>query len=193
VRDPVAVARRENCLLTGRPVENAPMFGAGSSRLRLTRALQAAYAQGLISEETFVVRVNRVLDAPVIDPGELVGDLTFRGSGRWERVSATLGTALGRLELARGEAGEPPSTLLALDWSGHGHELLLGRHHRCDVVLGDLSVSRRHAKLVFRDGHWVIQDLGSTNGTAVNGRRVGRCELRPGDRLLIGAARLRID
>lgn len=169
------------------------MFGAGTSRLRLTRALQAAYAQGLISEETFVVRVHRVLDGPVIDPGELVGDLTFRGSGRWERLTAALDTAIGRLDRAFGDGGAEQPTLLALDWSGDQHELLVGRHHRCDVVLGDLSVSRRHAKVVFRDGHWVIQDLGSTNGTIVNGRRVGRCELRPGDRVLIGAARLRID
>ena len=169
------------------------MFGAGTSRLRLTRTLQAAYAQGLISEETFVVRVHRALDGPVIDPGELVGDLTFRGSGRWERLAAALDTAIGRHEHARGARGEQASTLLSLDWSGDQRELLVGRDHRCDVLLGDLSVSRRHAKLVFRDGHWVIQDLGSTNGTIVNGRRVGRCELRPGDRVLIGAARLRID
>ena len=63
----------------------------------------------------------------------------------------------------------------------------------CDVVLDDLSVSRRHARLVFRDGHWVIQDLESTNGTRVNGVRVGRCELHPGDHVDVGDERLRID
>ncbi|MGO9750395.1 MAG: FHA domain-containing protein [Solirubrobacteraceae bacterium] len=71
--------------------------------------------------------------------------------------------------------------------------MLLGRHRGCDVVLSDLSVSRRHARLIFRDEKWVLQDLASTNGTVVNGRRVGRCELRPGDRVLIGEERLRID
>jgi pilus assembly protein CpaF len=71
--------------------------------------------------------------------------------------------------------------------------LLVGRHHACDVVLPESSVSRRHARLVFRDGTWVVQDLESTNGTIVNGVRVGRCALRPGDHLILGDAHLRID
>ncbi|MGO9900236.1 MAG: FHA domain-containing protein [Solirubrobacteraceae bacterium] len=39
----------------------------------------------------------------------------------------------------------------------------------------------------------MLRDLASTNGTIVNGQRVGRCEPRPGDRVLIGNERLRID
>lgn len=69
----------------------------------------------------------------------------------------------------------------------------MGRHHGCDVVFDDLSVSRRHARLVFRDGSWVVQDLESTNGTIVNGVQVGRCALRPGDHLVLGDAFLRVD
>ncbi len=84
--------------------------------------------------------------------------------------------------------------MLALDWAGGQSELLVGRHHECDVVLlGSTGVSRRHARLIFRDGNWVLQDLKSTNGTTVNGVRVGRCEVRPGDLLELGDARLQID
>lgn len=83
--------------------------------------------------------------------------------------------------------------LLALDWSGQQSDLLIGRHQACDVVLEAPSVSRRHARLVFRDHRWIVQDLHSTNGTVVNGTRVGRCELRPGDALLLGDERLTID
>jgi pSer/pThr/pTyr-binding forkhead associated (FHA) protein len=54
-------------------------------------------------------------------------------------------------------------------------------------------VSRRHARLVFRDGNWIVQDLQSTNGTSLNGTPIGRSELRPGDELQIGAQRLQID
>jgi pilus assembly protein CpaF len=54
-------------------------------------------------------------------------------------------------------------------------------------------VSRRHARLVFRDGSWVIQDLRSCNGTEVNGLVVGRCELRPGDHVVLGDEHLVID
>jgi pSer/pThr/pTyr-binding forkhead associated (FHA) protein len=54
-------------------------------------------------------------------------------------------------------------------------------------------VSRRRARLVFRDGTWIIQDLDSTNGTAVNGGCVGRCQLRPGDHLRLGLQAIDID
>jgi pSer/pThr/pTyr-binding forkhead associated (FHA) protein len=86
-----------------------------------------------------------------------------------------------------------PATLLALDWSGADSELLVGRHHSCDVRLTGASVSRRHAQLRFRDGHWILQDLDSMNGTRVNGVRVGRCELRPGDAVEVGELRLLVD
>ena len=82
---------------------------------------------------------------------------------------------------------------LALDWSGAQSEMLIGRHHGCDLVLSDLSVSRRHLRMIFRDGQWILQDLESRNGTIVNGCRVGRCQLRPGDHLTLGDTHLTID
>jgi hypothetical protein len=157
--------------------------------------LNAAYADGLISEETFVVRLDEVLTERLIDPRRLVGDLTFRGgdTGLWTRLSTQVNTAATRIIDAFATDRDNPWTLLALDWGGEAQELIVGRHHSCDVVLPDPSVSRRHARLIFRDARWVLQDLASTNGTLVNGRPVGRCELRPGDRVLVGEATLRID
>jgi pilus assembly protein CpaF len=86
-----------------------------------------------------------------------------------------------------------PEVLLALDWTGEQTELLIGRHYSCDVVLADHSVSRKHARVIFRDGGWILQDLDSTNGTTVNGATVGRCALQPGDQLVLGTERLRVD
>jgi hypothetical protein len=175
--------------------ENPLVLGAGFSRRQLTRTLSAAYGDGLISDETFSARLDEVLNGRVIDPRRLVGDLNFRASssGVRARLSSTVNTMIGRLEDVFGDAETEAWTLLALDWTGERQELLLGRSRSCDVVLSELSVSRRHARLIFRDGKWVLQDLASTNGTLVNGRRVGRCELRPGDRVFIGEERLRID
>ena len=108
-------------------------------------------------------------------------------------LRARLLALVDRIRGPRAEELEDPAGLLALDWTGAIPELFIGRSHRCDVVLDDPGVSRRHARLLFRDGSWVLQDLQSTNGTTVNGVPVGRCQLRPGDRLIFGTACLRVD
>jgi predicted component of type VI protein secretion system len=65
----------------------------------------------------------------------------------------------------------------------------LGRSRECDVVLSDANVSRRHAEIRPAGGAWVVEDLGSTNGVKVNGRRVdGAVQLNAGDRLELGTS-----
>jgi hypothetical protein len=65
---------------------------------------------------------------------------------------------------------------------------VIGRSRRCDIVLSDPNVSRRHAEIRPRGGSWVLTDLGSTNGSRVNGRRIDGSEvIRPGDELELGA------
>jgi hypothetical protein len=65
----------------------------------------------------------------------------------------------------------------------------LGRSRKCDVVLDDPNVSREHAELRPRGGSWVLTDLGSTNGSSVNGRRIdGPTVVKPGDELELGSS-----
>jgi hypothetical protein len=65
----------------------------------------------------------------------------------------------------------------------------IGRSHDCEIVVDDANVSRRHAELSPRGGAWVLTDLGSTNGTRLDGRRIERPEpLEPGDRIEVGAS-----
>jgi hypothetical protein len=163
---------------------------AGASRQQIAHTLNAAYADGLLSEDTFSHRLDQLLDARIVDPFRLIGDLNLRSSGEGWRATlvSAVAASVRRLRTPGSEA-----VLLALDWDGSQSELLLGRHESCDVVLSDPRVSRRHARLVFRDGSWVLQDLQSTNGTTVNGVRVGRCEVRPGDQLVLGHEQLKID
>lgn len=67
-------------------------------------------------------------------------------------------------------------------------EHVIGRGVGCDVVIDDKTVSRIHAALVVRDDGVVVRDLGSRNGTWVNGIRIGADRrLRAGDRVHIGA------
>ena len=168
------------------------MLHAGASRRRIARSLNAAYAGGLLSQDTFVARLDQLFRSRVVEPVELVGDLTLR-QGR--TTSVRVRELVSSLFAARPHSPDcdPAETLLALDWTGETEELLLGRHAACDVVVPGDTVSRQHARLVFRDGRWIIHDLKSTNGTAVNGTYVGRCELCPGDQLVLGEECLAID
>jgi DNA-binding NtrC family response regulator/pSer/pThr/pTyr-binding forkhead associated (FHA) protein len=66
-------------------------------------------------------------------------------------------------------------------------EVTIGRSPSCEIALHDDKASRRHAKLVLREGQVWISDLGSFNGTAVNGERIqGEVSLQPGDRVQVG-------
>src|SRR5262245_9709107 len=64
--------------------------------------------------------------------------------------------------------------------------LQIGRGTSCDVVLADLAVSRRHARIEWQGAELVLVDLGSSGGTWVNGERVERCRLRTGDVVRFG-------
>ncbi|MGH2761458.1 MAG: FhaA domain-containing protein, partial [Thermoleophilaceae bacterium] len=70
---------------------------------------------------------------------------------------------------------------------------VLGRSRECDCVLAEPSVSRRHAELRRVGGRWLLRDLGSRNGTRVNGVRVlEETEVGPGDRVSFGDAGYRL-
>jgi hypothetical protein len=66
-------------------------------------------------------------------------------------------------------------------------EMTVGRAGGCSVVLDEQYVSQVHARIFMRDGSVFVEDLGSTNGTWVNGSRaVGQMPARPGDRIQVG-------
>jgi hypothetical protein len=71
--------------------------------------------------------------------------------------------------------------------------LRIGRSPDSDVVLPDPNVSRRHAELRPDGGGWILRDLGSTNGTRVNGMLVNERRLAHGDEITVGAANLRFE
>jgi len=72
-------------------------------------------------------------------------------------------------------------------------KLLVGRRDSCDIALRFQNVSSRHCELEFVDGYWLVRDLGSSNGTKVNGVRVRSKWVLPGDELSVAKHRYRID
>ena len=93
-----------------------------------------------------------------------------------------------------------PSKVVVLDEKGAKvgtHRLTgtlqIGRAPSCQIRPNDTYVSQMHAKISNRNGSWVVEDLGSTNGTYLNQRKVTvPTELSPGDRIRIGKTSLEV-
>ena len=91
-----------------------------------------------------------------------------------------------------------PAQLVVLDADGERKEtisitrdpIVIGRLSTNDVVLADSNVSRRHAELRRDGSRWMIVDLGSTNGTMVNGKLAREQTLKEGDRIAFGTSEL---
>lgn len=80
---------------------------------------------------------------------------------------------------------------VSLTMNGEKHLLaesraVLGRSKEADIQVPDANVSRRHAEVRQEGSTWWVVDLDSTNGTALNGKRVSRAKLSPGDTLTLG-------
>lgn len=71
-------------------------------------------------------------------------------------------------------------------------QVVIGRSSELDMVLVEDMVSRKHAKISVAEGRITIEDLGSTNGTFVNGEKVKQARLKEGDRILIGTSILKL-
>lgn len=67
-----------------------------------------------------------------------------------------------------------------------GQEVLIGRSSDLDMVLVEDMVSRQHSRILTENGDLYIEDLGSTNGTFVNGEKINKKQLKEGDRILVG-------
>ncbi|MEO8449810.1 MAG: adenylate/guanylate cyclase domain-containing protein [Gemmatimonadota bacterium] len=87
-----------------------------------------------------------------------------------------------------------------LEGIGHPHQvelvpgrtLVVGRAPESDVLVADVTVSRRHAELIVEDGRIRVRDTGSSNGTAINGARLTEGELSPNDTIVFGKVPYRL-
>ena len=162
----------------------------GRSRERLAHILGAAFAEGLLSEQTFSYRLELLYAHGLI--GDLPAVARTRAGETRELLAARLAEVRALLRRVFGSDGPAP-LVLALDWATTGRPLTIGRSPSCDIAIHEPTVSRRHALLRFCDGAWTVQDLASKNGLTVNGTPVGRCAVGPGDLLGLGLALVELD
>jgi hypothetical protein len=169
-----------------------PVRASDAERERTIRALRERSAEGQLSFDTFVRRIDRAFRAR--SRGELaalVDDLPPEGpiARRLTDAAFALSALTVRLQAAWQEPRLPRLTLPEVNQS----RFTIGRAEACNLVLASPAVSRYHAELRRLGGEWLLVDLGSTNGTRLNGWRIdGPVVVHPGDQVTFGEVRFRL-
>ena len=167
-------ARRERLTLRARPViefETDPLLGLGEFGIQ-TGEVHPEAAEPAGPSQPEPVRAGEAAGRTMIysSAGRIAEPLEERARTRDQKALLLLD---GR-RLVVGPAG-----------------VVVGRSRQCDIVLEDPNVSRRHLEVRPRGGSWVVADLGSTNGSRINGRPIEGSEVvRPGDKIEVGSTRL---
>jgi FHA domain/Domain of unknown function (DUF1707) len=174
------------------------MRASDAERDAVVARLTEGFAAGRLSHDTFMYRMSAVLrtrhraDLPALhadlpatprEPGraaELLGRLRAAWPSRPRRTAPP--------RPARQERPAPPVPLVFP--RGERDSFSIGRSGGCDLTIADMTVSRVHATLERTADGWLLTDLGSTNGTRVNGWRVrSPVPVRAGDVVSFGDAR----
>jgi len=126
------------------------------------------------------VAPSQIAPAAALDSMENIGSKT---------MIANVGSISQKISL---DDSSQPTLLMSLTF-GSKQELIIGRAEENDIVLDGLQISNRHARLVQSNSGIAIEDFNSTNGVYVNGTRVSRQGIFPGDHVQIGSFLLQID
>jgi hypothetical protein len=201
----VSLRARHNAFMAGpsggAEYAGAPIRASDADREEAVAQLREGFAAGQLSQDTFVYRMEAALGAR--DQGELAGLFTDLPTSRrlrmpaWRQLPARIGfgpraraVAEAVVTSARwvGSVGRKPR-LPGLSFPAFSSQLrfTIGRDPGCDLVIADLTVSRRHAGLDRDLTGWLLTDFGSTNGTRLNGWRIREpVPVQSGDRVTFG-------
>jgi hypothetical protein len=155
-----------------------------------------------LSQQTFLYRMDAALNAK--DRNELSELFTDLPTQKRRKATERLRERLTLLRMAFTGRPDPSTRLLQAPEIKPGPQqaalpplplppqndrrFTIGRAMACDFTLADLSVSRWHARIYQEDENWLLSDLGSTNGTRLNGWRVTTgVPVKPGDQVTFGS------
>ena len=181
--------------------DNVGVRASDAERDQAIGELRNRFAEGRLSQETFLCRMDAALSArDRSDLHELFTDLPaapLRGERRTlrDRLALFRRVLVGTRSLRAYQPAELPAPVAALPPlpplrlpPQPDRRFTIGRAMACDFTLADLSVSRWHARLYSEDSQWLLSDLGSTNGTRLNGWRVTTgVPVEPGDQVTFGS------
>lgn len=148
--------------------------------------LRESAVRGQVSQETFANRMELILSAQQYEElHAALQDLEQpRQDGAMVRAVERVTTLRGRVRRAWARKEDLPELLLP---AAGPYALSIGRAPGSVLRLTDYTVSRSHAQVRFTGRGWTLRDLGSSNGTWVNNRRItGSVPVRPGDRVRFG-------
>src|SRR5579875_1103010 len=194
------------------PATPDPVRASDEERDQAVGELRERFAEGRLSHETFLHRMDAALGArdrhelarlfADLPPrrrtgGSLAGMAVHIGGGA-RRALEALARERETLAGAVRDAIRPRPGAAAAQWRtpaplpfppGGGTRFTIGRDEACDLLIEDLTVSRLHATLSRDVSGWMLADAGSTNGTRLNGWRVREpVRVREGDRVTFGSA-----
>ena len=176
----------------GRSVGVSEVWAPNHFELSLSPEDATRYAQ---AEDAIASELRRVVRESAAEHGwGLVGppEVSFLVDEKLKRGDMTCVAALVEGEEGGGAGGGHASVVVREDGGERmvalsSETVTIGRLADCDVVLKDKGASRKHVQLKRRDGAWTLTDLGSTNGTRLNGQTVQFRELSDGDTITIGS------
>jgi hypothetical protein len=185
--------------VTSYEFEASPARLSDAERERVIVMLREGAVDGRLSHDTFVRRMSlalaarergelRVLTADLPPARGRFSRLLLRAVGRLSAFNVTLRAAWRAERLPPLVLPEPGS-----EPGSRSYPLRIGRDVANGLRLSDSSSSRMHAELRYEAHGWVLRDLGSMNGTFVNGRRViGAVTVRAGDEVTFGRMSFRL-
>jgi hypothetical protein len=152
-------------------------------------ALRERALDGCLTLDTFAMRVEAAYRAKTEEELELLVDDLPARRDRLRAMRAALRRAA-RWLAPRPRSAEP-AVQIEVSLPHSVAAVTVGRSSECDVVVGESTVSRVHAELRHDKGNtWTVRDLGSKNGTWLNGARVREARVFRGDVLRLGGLRM---
>ncbi|WP_050931070.1 DUF1707 and FHA domain-containing protein [Streptomyces xinghaiensis] len=174
------------------PAPRGPARVSDADRDRAISRLREGAAEGRLSQDTFLRRMELALAARARDDlRALTADLP--DESRWSRAVFGSVAAVSSFTVRLRRAWQTERLPRLLLPEPGPRPLRIGREPTNGLRLGDETVSRFHAELVSHGGIWILRDLGSANGTCVNGRRVtDTAVVHPGDQVSFGRLSFRL-